>query len=94
MKQFILRRLLLAVVTLIGVSWLIFAIMWMIPGDVAISILGDGANPERDGNSARNSCTTCRASTRRCESAAAAVFPTQRGRSVGFPNRAVNKAIL
>jgi peptide/nickel transport system permease protein len=47
MKQFILRRLLLAVVTLIGVSWLIFAIMWMIPGDVAIAILGDGANPER-----------------------------------------------
>ncbi len=35
------------VVTLIGVSWLIFAIMWMIPGDVAVSILGDGANPER-----------------------------------------------
>ena len=47
MKQFILRRLLLAVVTLIGVSWLIFAIMWMIPGDVAIAILGDGANLER-----------------------------------------------
>jgi len=47
MKQFILRRLLLAVVTLIGVSWLIFAIMWVIPGDVAVSILGDGANPER-----------------------------------------------
>jgi len=47
MKQFILRRLMLAVVTLIGVSWLIFAIMWMIPGDVAVSILGDGANPER-----------------------------------------------
>ena len=47
MKQFIIRRLLLAIVTLIGVSWLIFAIMWMIPGDVAISILGDGANAER-----------------------------------------------
>ncbi len=47
MKQFIIRRLLLAVVTLVGVSWLIFAIMWMIPGDVAVSILGDGANPER-----------------------------------------------
>ena len=47
MKQFILRRLLLAVVTLVGVSWLIFAIMWMIPGDVAVSILGDGANAER-----------------------------------------------
>jgi len=47
MKQFILRRLFLAIVTLIGVSWLIFAIMWIIPGDVAVSILGDGANPER-----------------------------------------------
>jgi peptide/nickel transport system permease protein len=47
MKQFILRRLLLAVVTLVGVSWLIFAIMWLIPGDIAVAILGDGANPER-----------------------------------------------
>ena len=47
MKQFIVRRLLLAIVTLFGVSWLIFAIMWMIPGDVAVSILGDGANQER-----------------------------------------------
>ena len=47
MKQYILRRLLLAVVTLFGVSWLIFGIMWMIPGDVAIAILGEGANPER-----------------------------------------------
>ncbi len=47
MQQYIVRRLLLAVVTLIGVSWLIFAIMWMIPGDVAVSILGDGANAER-----------------------------------------------
>ena len=47
MKQFILRRLLLAVVTLFGVSWLIFGIMWMIPGDVAIAILGEGANQER-----------------------------------------------
>src|ERR1700739_4870622 len=47
MTQFILRRLLLAVVTLIGVSWLIFGIMWMIPGDVAVAMLGDGANPER-----------------------------------------------
>lgn len=46
MQQFILRRLLLAVVTLIGVSWLIFFIMWIIPGDIAIAILGDGANPE------------------------------------------------
>ena len=46
MQQFIARRLLLAVLTLIGVSWLIFFIMWIIPGDIAIAILGDGANPE------------------------------------------------
>jgi peptide/nickel transport system permease protein len=46
MRQYITRRLFLAVVTLVGVSWLIFFIMWIIPGDVAIAILGDGANPE------------------------------------------------
>ena len=46
MQQYITRRLLLVVVTLIGVSWLIFFIMWIIPGDVAIAILGDGANPD------------------------------------------------
>ena len=38
MKQYIVRRLLLAIVTLIGVSLLIFFIMRAIPGDVAISI--------------------------------------------------------
>ena len=47
MKQYIVRRLLLAIVTLIGVSLLIFSIMWIIPGDVAVAILGEGANPER-----------------------------------------------
>ncbi len=46
MQQFIIRRLLLAMVTLIGVSWLIFFIMWIMPGDIAIAILGDGANPD------------------------------------------------
>ena len=46
MRQYITRRLSLAVVTLVGVSWLIFFIMWIIPGDVAIAILGDGANPD------------------------------------------------
>jgi len=46
MRQYITRRILLAIVTLIGVSWLIFFIMWIIPGDVAVAILGDGANPE------------------------------------------------
>jgi peptide/nickel transport system permease protein len=47
MKHYIVRRLLLAVLTLIGVSLLIFFIMWVIPGDVAVAILGDGANLER-----------------------------------------------
>ena len=46
MQQYITRRLLLAVATLIGVSWLIFFIMWIILGDVAIAMLGDGANPD------------------------------------------------
>jgi peptide/nickel transport system permease protein len=46
MKQYIARRLLLAMVTLIGVSLLIFLIMRAIPGDVAISILGEGANEQ------------------------------------------------
>src|SRR5712691_7128176 len=47
MQQCMLRRLLLALVTLGGVSWLMFGIMWLIPGDVAIAILGEGANAER-----------------------------------------------
>jgi peptide/nickel transport system permease protein len=46
MQQYLTRRFLLAVVTLIGVSWLIFFMMWIIPGDVAIAILGDGANAD------------------------------------------------
>ena len=46
MKQYIARRLFLAMVTLVGVSLLIFFIMRAIPGDVAISILGEGANEQ------------------------------------------------
>lgn len=44
MKQYIVRRLLLAIPTLIGVSLIIFIIMAVIPGDVAVAILGDAAN--------------------------------------------------
>ena len=46
MKQYIARRLILAIPTLFGVSLLIFFIMAVIPGDVAIAILGEGANSE------------------------------------------------
>ena len=44
MKQYVARRLLLAIPTLIGVSLIIFIIMAVIPGDVAIAILGEAAN--------------------------------------------------
>ena len=44
MKQYIVRRLLLSIPTLIGVSVIIFIIMAVIPGDVAIAILGEAAN--------------------------------------------------
>ena len=50
MRQYITRRLLLALLTLIGVSLLIFGIMWIIPGDIAIAILGEGANAETVAN--------------------------------------------
>ena len=46
MPQDITRRFLLAVATLIGVSWLICFIRRIISGDVAIAMLGDDANPD------------------------------------------------
>ena len=46
MQHYITRRILLAVATLIGVSRLIFFIMWSILGDVAIAMLGESANPD------------------------------------------------
>ena len=46
MKQYIVRRFALAVPTLIGVSLLIFLIMAVMPGDVALARLGEAANPE------------------------------------------------
>ena len=49
MRAYIVKRLLLAVPTLLGVSVFIFILMRVIPGDVALVILGDDAdvNPER-----------------------------------------------
>ncbi len=44
MKQYVARRILLGIPTLIGVSLLIFGLMSVIPGDVALAILGEGAN--------------------------------------------------
>lgn len=42
MSQYIARRLLMAIPTLIGVSIIIFVIMRVMPGDVAIMVLGGG----------------------------------------------------
>ncbi|MBI2906856.1 MAG: ABC transporter permease [Chloroflexi bacterium] len=42
MSHYIARRLLMAIPTLIGVSLIIFAIMRIMPGDVAIMVLGGG----------------------------------------------------
>ena len=49
MRAYIVKRLLLAIPTLLGVSAFIFILMRVIPGDVALVILGEDAdvNPER-----------------------------------------------
>ncbi len=46
MTRYILKRLLYMIPVLLGVSFLIFGIMAMTPGDPAMTILGDGATPE------------------------------------------------
>ena len=46
MKQYIARRMAMAIPTLIGVSFIIFIIMAIMPGDVALARLGEAANPE------------------------------------------------
>jgi peptide/nickel transport system permease protein len=47
MGHYLVRRLLLIVVTLIGVSFLVFAILRMVPGGVENAILGENATPEQ-----------------------------------------------
>ena len=47
MRQYIARRVMLAVPTLIGVSLITFLIMSILPGDVAIAILGRDATKEK-----------------------------------------------
>lgn len=46
MTRYILKRLLYMIPVLLGVSFLIFGIMALTPGDPAMAILGDGATPE------------------------------------------------
>ncbi len=47
MAKYIIRRLLLAVPVLIGLSMLLFAFVHLLPGDPATAILGQHATPER-----------------------------------------------
>src|ERR1700730_5640178 len=47
MGQYLLRRMLLMLMTLIGISFLVFAILRMIPGGVENAILGEQATPEQ-----------------------------------------------
>lgn len=46
MGRFILRRILMMIPVLLGVSILIFTMMYFTPGDAADMLLGDGATPE------------------------------------------------
>ena len=47
MAKFIVRRLLLAVPVLIGLSIVLFAFVHLLPGDPATAILGQHATPDR-----------------------------------------------
>lgn len=46
MSKYILKRLLLLIPVMLGVSFIIFSIMSLSPGDAATAILGEGATPE------------------------------------------------
>lgn len=46
MSKFILRRLLLMVPTMLGVSFIIFGLLYLTPGDAAVAKLGQQAPPE------------------------------------------------
>lgn len=48
MRDYIIKRLLLGILTLIGVSILIFLMMRVLPGDIAMVILGEGRITEKD----------------------------------------------
>jgi peptide/nickel transport system permease protein len=46
MPRYLVRRLLLTIPVLLGVATLVFALIHLVPGDPAQSMLGDGASPE------------------------------------------------
>ena len=46
MKSYVLKRLILTIPVLLGISIIVFIIMALIPGDPALAILGSYATPE------------------------------------------------
>ena len=47
MTRFLLRRVLLTIPVLFGVATLVFSLIHLIPGDPAVAMLGEGADPEQ-----------------------------------------------
>lgn len=47
MREYLIRRVLLLVITLIGVTVLVFAILRLVPGGVEAAVLGEQASPEQ-----------------------------------------------
>jgi ABC-type dipeptide/oligopeptide/nickel transport system permease component len=47
MSRFLIRRLLLTVPVLFGVATLVFSLIHLIPGDPALAMLGEGADPDQ-----------------------------------------------
>jgi peptide/nickel transport system permease protein len=47
MARFLLRRALLTIPVLLGVATLVFSLIHLIPGDPALAMLGEGADPEQ-----------------------------------------------
>ena len=47
MARFLLRRILLTIPVLFGVATLVFSLIHLIPGDPALAMLGEGADPEQ-----------------------------------------------
>lgn len=47
MIRYILKRLLMMIPVLLGVTFVIFTMLYFTPGDPAVQILGDGASPEQ-----------------------------------------------
>ena len=60
MARYLLRRLLLTVPVLLGVATLVFALIHLVPGDPAQSMLGETASPAEVAQLRQRSASTSR----------------------------------